>query len=51
EEIIAPAEEAPPKVVDLMEALRKSLEQVSGGKKKAAKVAAGRGTMRKRKVS
>ena len=29
---------APPKVVDLMEALRKSLEQVSGGKKKAAKV-------------
>ncbi|MCC7242427.1 MAG: Ku protein, partial [Acidobacteria bacterium] len=42
EEIIAPAEEAPPKVVDLMEALRKSLEQVSGGKKKAAKVAAGR---------
>ncbi|HQZ40868.1 MAG TPA: Ku protein [Vicinamibacterales bacterium] len=51
EEIIAPAEEAPPKVVDLMEALRKSLEQVSGGKKKAAKVAAGRSTTRKRKVS
>jgi DNA end-binding protein Ku len=38
EEIVAPVEEAPPKVVDLMEALRKSLEQVSGGKKKAAKV-------------
>jgi DNA end-binding protein Ku len=38
EEIVAPVEEAPPKVVDLMEALRRSLEQVSGGKKKAAKV-------------
>src|SRR5690606_30284491 len=31
EEIVATAEEAPPKVVDLMEALRRSLEQVSGG--------------------
>ena len=30
----APEEEAPPKVVDLMEALRRSLDQVSGGKKK-----------------
>jgi DNA end-binding protein Ku len=38
EEIVAPEEEAPPKVVDLMEALRKSLDQVSGGKKKLAKV-------------
>lgn len=38
EEIVAPVEEAPPKVVDLMEALRRSLEQVSEGKKKAAKV-------------
>jgi DNA end-binding protein Ku len=38
EEIVAPEEEAPPKVVDLMEALRKSLDQVSGGKKKQAKV-------------
>ena len=38
EEIIAPAEEAPPKVVDLMEALRRSLDQVSSGKKKTAKV-------------
>ena len=51
EEIVAPQETAPPKVVDLMEALRKSLEQVSGGKKKAAKVAEGRGAARKRKVS
>jgi DNA end-binding protein Ku len=37
EEIIAPEEVAPPKVVDLMEALRKSLDQVSAGKKKTAK--------------
>jgi DNA end-binding protein Ku len=39
EEIVAPQEEeAPPKVVDLMEALRKSLDRVSEGKKKPAKV-------------
>src|SRR5687768_1946511 len=38
EVIVAPAEEAPPKVVDLMEALRRSLDQVSSGKKKTAKV-------------
>src|SRR5919107_1301258 len=38
EEIVAPEEEAPPKVVDLMEALRRSLDQVSSGKKKPAKV-------------
>jgi DNA end-binding protein Ku len=38
EEFVAPAEEAPPKVVDLMEALRRSLDQVSTGKKKTAKV-------------
>jgi DNA end-binding protein Ku len=36
EEVVAPAEEAPPKVVDLMEALRRSLDQVSAGKKKTA---------------
>jgi DNA end-binding protein Ku len=39
EEIVAPEEVAPPKVVDLMEALRKSLDQVSAGRKKTAKVA------------
>ncbi len=38
EEIVAAEEEAPPKVVDLMEALRRSLDQVSSGKKKPAKV-------------
>ena len=36
EDVVAPAEEAPPKVVDLMEALRRSLDQVSAGKKKTA---------------
>jgi DNA end-binding protein Ku len=51
EEVAMPAESAPPKVVDLMEALRKSLEQVSGGRKKSAKVAEGRTTARKRKAS
>ena len=51
EEVATPVESAPPKVVDLMEALRKSLEQVSGGKKKSAKVAEGRSTPRKRKAS
>jgi DNA end-binding protein Ku len=51
EEVTAAVESAPPKVVDLMEALRKSLEQVSGGKKKAAKVADAPSPGRKRKAS
>jgi DNA end-binding protein Ku len=54
EEIVAPEEEAPPKVVDLMEALRKSLDQVSGGKKKLAKVpekVSAKNGAKKRKVS
>jgi DNA end-binding protein Ku len=38
-EVVAPAEEAPPKVVNLMEALRKSLDTVSSAKKKPAKAA------------
>ena len=37
EEIVAQDEVEAPKVVDLMEALRRSLDQVSGGKKKTAK--------------
>ena len=38
EEVVEPADvEAPAKVVDLMEALRRSLDQVSTGKKKTAK--------------
>ena len=38
EEVVATAEEAPPKVVNLMDALRQSLDRVSTGKKKPAKV-------------
>ena len=38
EEVVAPTEEMPAKVVSLMEALRKSLDTVSEGKKKSAKV-------------
>src|SRR5688572_1409299 len=38
EEIVAPEVQEPPKVVDLMEALRRSLDSVSSEKKKPAKV-------------
>lgn len=37
EEVVAPEETAPPKVVNLMDALRQSLDRVSTGKKKAVK--------------
>jgi DNA end-binding protein Ku len=37
EEVVATVEEAPPKVVNLMDALRQSLDRVSTGKKKSAK--------------
>jgi DNA end-binding protein Ku len=37
-EIVAPKEEAPPKVVNLMDALRQSLERVSSSKKATAKI-------------
>ena len=40
EEVVATAEEAPPKVVNLMDALRQSLDRVSTGKKKPARVEA-----------
>jgi DNA end-binding protein Ku len=39
EEIVAPNVEAPPKVVNLMEALKKSLDAVSATKKRPAKAA------------
>ena len=39
EEIVAPAAEAPPKVVNLMDALRKSLDAVNAKKKTPAKAA------------
>lgn len=51
EEVVAPAEEAPPKVVDLMEALRRSLDQVSAGKKKTAVAKVDKGAAKKRKAS
>lgn len=37
EEVVAAEDEAPPKVVNLMDALRQSLDRVSTGKKKSAK--------------
>jgi DNA end-binding protein Ku len=39
EEVVAQKEEAPPKVIDLMEALRRSLDQVGSGRRPPAKVA------------
>jgi DNA end-binding protein Ku len=54
EEVVAPEVEEPPKVVDLMEALRRSLNSVSAEKKKPAKavsrVKAASGGARKRKA-
>jgi len=38
EDIVAPKDEAPPKVVNLMEALRQSLERVSATKKRTARI-------------
>ena len=38
-EVVGTPEEAPPKVVNLMEALRQSLDRVSAGKKKTARIA------------
>ncbi len=39
EEVVAAKEESAPKVIDLMEALRRSLDQVSAGRKSTAKAA------------
>src|SRR5205814_5192121 len=39
QEVVAPAVDAPPRVVNLMDALKKSLEAVSATKKKPAKAA------------
>jgi non-homologous end joining protein Ku len=48
-EVIAPAVEAPPRVVNLMDALKKSLDAVATSKKKPAKAqAAGPAAKRKR---
>jgi DNA end-binding protein Ku len=39
QEVVAPSVETPPKVVNLMDALKKSLDAVSAQKKKPAKAA------------
>ena len=49
EEVVATAAEAPPKVVNLMDALKKSLDAVSAGKKKSAKAAVAKPAAAKRK--
>jgi DNA end-binding protein Ku len=49
EEIVATSTEAPPKVVNLMEALKKSLDTVSAGKKKTAKAASQKPVAAKRR--
>jgi DNA end-binding protein Ku len=51
EEIVAPEVEAPPKVVNLMAALKKSLDSVSASKKKPAKTSvASRGGLKRRRA-
>jgi len=49
EEIVAPIAEAPPRVVNLMEALKQSLDAVSTGKKKTAKAVPAKAAAAKRK--
>jgi DNA end-binding protein Ku len=50
EEIVAPAIEAPPKVVNLMEALKKSLDTVSSEKKKPAKAVAAKPAAKRKRA-
>jgi DNA end-binding protein Ku len=50
EEIVAPAAEAPPKVVNLMEALRKSLDRVSSEKKKSAQAVPARPVAKRKRA-
>jgi DNA end-binding protein Ku len=49
EEVVATAAEAPPRVVNLMDALRKSLDTVSAGKKKTAKAVSEKAAAGRRK--
>lgn len=51
EDIVAPAEEEAPKVVNLMEALRQSLDRVSSDKKKTARISAEGTAARERPVA
>jgi DNA end-binding protein Ku len=50
QEIVAPAAEAPAKVVNLMDALRKSLDAVSAQKKKPAKAVAEKPVAKRKRV-
>jgi DNA end-binding protein Ku len=50
QDIVAPVAEAPPRVVNLMEALRKSLDAVSADKKKPAKAAVGKPVARRKRA-
>ena len=50
EEIVAPAVEAPARVVNLMDALKKSLDSVSAGRKKPAKAAVARGASKRKRA-
>ena len=49
EEVVAPTVETPARVVNLMDALKKSLDRVSEGKKKAAKAVAAKPAAKQRK--
>jgi len=50
EEIVAPSAEAPQKVVNLMEALKKSLDAVSSGRKKPAKATVARAAPKRKRA-
>jgi DNA end-binding protein Ku len=50
QEIVAPTVEAPPRVVNLMEALKKSLDAVSSTKKKPAKAAVGQAAAKRKRA-
>jgi DNA end-binding protein Ku len=49
-DIVAPAEEAPARVVNLMDALKKSLDSVSAGKKKTAKAVAAKAAPKRKRA-
>jgi DNA end-binding protein Ku len=50
EEIVAPSVDTPPKVVNMMDALKKSLDAVSAGKKKSAKAAPKAATAKRKRA-
>ena len=50
EEVVAPAVEAPPKVVNLMDALKKSLDAVSSGKKKPLKAVVAKPVVKRKRA-